>query len=70
MEFYKSLTAIVVAFALAPADRAQAQPLPPATPESVGFSTQRLQNIDTFLPAKSNVSEYRVRLLQSLATES
>ena len=52
MEFYKSLTAIVVAFALAPADRAQAQPLPPATPESVGFSTQRLQNIDTFFASE------------------
>ena len=56
MPFYKRLTALAAvlaaALALAPADRALAQPLPPATPESVGFSTQRLQNIDTFFASE------------------
>jgi len=34
--------------ALAVATLAQAQPLPTATPESVGMSTERLRNIETF----------------------
>src|SRR6187549_3792356 len=36
------------AAALAVATLAQAQPLPTATPESVGMSTERLRNIETF----------------------
>src|SRR6187431_2926614 len=36
------------AVALAVATLAQAQPLPTATPESVGMSTERLRNIETF----------------------
>jgi CubicO group peptidase (beta-lactamase class C family) len=34
------------------ADGALAQPLPTATPESVGFSSQRLQNIDAFFASE------------------
>ena len=39
---------LAAAAALAVTALAQAQPLPTATPESVGMSTERLRNIETF----------------------
>ena len=48
-----ALTAAATAATTAPdAAKAQAQPLPAATPESVGMSSERLRRIDTFFAAE------------------
>ena len=46
------LSALSAAACLALAGTALAQPLPTAAPESVGFSSQRLQNIDAFFASE------------------
>src|SRR6476661_1376058 len=45
-------THLLSAAALAIATLAQAQPLPTGTPESVGMSSERLKNIDTFFASE------------------
>ncbi len=44
----KTLATLAAAVCVMGVGPAQAQPLPTASPESVGFSSQRLQNIDAF----------------------
>ncbi len=52
MQFHMILTVLVATATLTLAGPAQPQPLPAATPESVGFSSQRLQSIDTFFASE------------------
>ena len=49
---------LITAITLAALQTAAAQPLPAATPDSVGMSAQRLANIDTFF--KSEIDKQRV----------
>jgi CubicO group peptidase (beta-lactamase class C family) len=58
MKTYKILAAMAVAAQLTLAGAALAQPLPTAAPESVGVSSQRLKNIDTFFT--SEIAQKRV----------
>jgi CubicO group peptidase (beta-lactamase class C family) len=48
MKFKFAITAFATCASFAFANAASAQPLPTAAPESVGFSSQRLKNIDLF----------------------
>ncbi len=48
----KTFVALAAALCLTGAGPLMAQPLPTAAPESVGFSSQRLQNIDAFFAAE------------------
>ena len=52
MPLNKIVVALTGAIALTGAGQVLAQPLPTASPESVGFSSQRLQNIDAFFAAE------------------
>ena len=52
MKTSQTLTVLSGAAALLLAGAALAQPLPTAAPESVGFSSQRLQNIDAFFASE------------------
>ena len=52
MPLNKTIVRLAAAISLAGAGHALAQPLPTASPESVGFSSQRLQNIDAFFAAE------------------
>jgi CubicO group peptidase (beta-lactamase class C family) len=52
MTHRKTLAALAAASTLTFAGPALAQPLPTAAPESVGFSSQRLQNIDAFFASE------------------
>jgi CubicO group peptidase (beta-lactamase class C family) len=48
MNFKSSIAAMAICASIALASASMAQPLPTAAPESVGFSTARLKNIDAF----------------------
>ena len=48
MKHKPTLASLALAVALAASSTTQAQPLPTAAPESAGFSSQRLANIDAF----------------------
>lgn len=48
----KIVTTLAIAISMMTANQALAQPLPTAAPESVGFSSQRLKNIDTFFASE------------------
>ena len=58
MKHKPTLAALALAVTLAVGSTTQAQPLPTAAPESAGFSSQRLANIDAFF--KDEIERKRV----------
>jgi CubicO group peptidase (beta-lactamase class C family) len=58
MNFKHALTTLAVCAGVALTSAARAQPLPTGAPESVGFSSQRLKNIDAFF--QSEIERKRV----------